>query len=165
MSIAILATVTAAQGEALQGLQAALARADETGLLEAIAPSLSHPYLAQAFSAEAQAFVEINPVKELPAQRGNDDRETNTQSAIVPYKGYELLVESDGRKTTSCKVRLATVGVSKELGTITAAKEWVTTRDALPMERREPFEALTKTETVRDEIDSAAKANDSSPSP
>lgn len=72
----------------------------------------------------------------------------HTQNA-VPYKGYELLVESDGRKTTSCKVRLATVGVSRELGTITAAKEWVTKRNAQPMECREPFEALTEMNRIR----------------
>lgn len=68
------------------------------------------------------------------------------QQSVVPYKGYELLVESRGRKTTSCKVRLPAVGVSKELGTLTAAKAWVTQRDALPMERREPFEALLESQ-------------------
>ena len=72
--------------------------------------------------------------------------QSNSTSSVVPYKGYEILIDSDGRKTTSCKVRLATVGVSRELGSITAAKEWVTARDAQPMERREPFETLTSTE-------------------
>lgn len=67
----------------------------------------------------------------------------SSQQSVVPHKGYELLVESRGRKTISCKVRLPSVGTSKELSTITAAKAWVAKRDSLPMERREPFEALS----------------------
>jgi hypothetical protein len=59
---------------------------------------------------------------------------------VTKYKGYELLTIVNGRKTTSCKVRLPSAGVSRELGSVSAAKHWINQRDAQPMERREPFE-------------------------
>jgi hypothetical protein len=74
MTPSIHPTITAAQGEALQALQAALARASESGLLDVMAASLSHPDLAQAFTDQAQAFAGNNPVQAAPAQRGNDGK-------------------------------------------------------------------------------------------
>jgi hypothetical protein len=52
--------------------------------------------------------------------------------------------------------------VSRELGSITAAKEWVTARDALPMERREPFEKLASIEQkdIRDPVEPKAVITD-----
>jgi hypothetical protein len=66
--------ITEAQGEALQELQAALARAGQTGLIDVMAASLSHPDLAQAFASEAQAFAESSAVQAAPAQLGKDGK-------------------------------------------------------------------------------------------
>jgi hypothetical protein len=60
----------------------------------------------------------------------------------VAYRGYQMVVTAIGRKTVSCKVKLVGVGVSKELGNIKSAKEWVRIREDQPLELREPFAAL-----------------------
>jgi hypothetical protein len=60
----------------------------------------------------------------------------------VAYRGYQMVVSAIGRKTVSCKVKLAGVGISKELGNIKSAKDWVRIRENQPMELREPFADL-----------------------
>lgn len=62
-----------------------------------------------------------------------------TTDKIKRFKGYEIVTLAAGNKTLSCKVRLPTIGVSKELGSIGAAKLWINERESQPMERRSPL--------------------------
>lgn len=92
MPVSTTPTITAAQDEALQALQLALARASQTGLLDSMAPSLSHPDLAQAFAAQAHAFAESNAVQAAPASRGSDGKVVSTENIASREASQELVL-------------------------------------------------------------------------
>ena len=57
----------------------------------------------------------------------------------VSYRGYWLHLTTTGNKTTA-RAQLQGIGVSRIFPSIRACKEWVRKRDALPLEKREPWE-------------------------
>lgn len=62
-----------------------------------------------------------------------------TTTKVANCKGYEIVTISCARKTLSCKARLPSIGVSPELSSLAAAKDWIKRRETLPMHRRAPL--------------------------
>jgi hypothetical protein len=57
----------------------------------------------------------------------------------VRYRGYFLHLTTEGNRTR-CRAQFEGVGISRVFPSIRACKEWLRARDALPMEKREPWE-------------------------
>ena len=100
-----------------------------------------------AISTSCAAEISAAKAKEAPFKRAFAcQRMQGIPGAVVvtTYKGYELHSVKDGKMTTSCKAVLPKIGVSRDLGSIAAAKRWITARDKLPLEQREPLNLFVR---------------------
>lgn len=130
MSAVIPPTITATQGQALQELQAALTRANQVGLLDAMATSLSHPDLAQAFAEQAQAFAETHAVQAGPAQRGIDGEMVKN----IPTRLRVFGSRATGANRPNSDIDVLVEGSDEEIERVKAALRYYSIEQGGPLD-------------------------------